>query len=77
MQQALAQDAFELFSTALIAEAGITIDDAAIAALFAQDLAHQGAQLMDVLAQGEVLERRHRCSGWEDQDATGRRAGRS
>jgi peptidyl-prolyl cis-trans isomerase D len=36
LQQALAQDAFELFSTALIAEAGITIDDAAIAAVNAQ-----------------------------------------
>jgi peptidyl-prolyl cis-trans isomerase D len=36
LQQALAQDAFEMFSTALIAEAGITIDDAAIAAVNAQ-----------------------------------------
>jgi len=36
LQQALAQDAFEMFSTALIAEAGITLDDAAIAAVNAQ-----------------------------------------
>ena len=36
LQQALAQDAFEMFSAALIAEAGITIDDAAIAAVHAQ-----------------------------------------
>jgi len=36
LQQALAQDAFEMFSTALIAEAGITINDAAIAAVHAQ-----------------------------------------
>jgi peptidyl-prolyl cis-trans isomerase D len=36
LQQALAQDAFALFSTALIAEAGITIDDAAIAAVNSQ-----------------------------------------
>ena len=36
LQQALAQDAFQMFSTALIAEAGITIDDAAIAAVNAQ-----------------------------------------
>ncbi|MCA3439882.1 MAG: SurA N-terminal domain-containing protein [Rhodobacter sp.] len=36
LQQALAQDAFGMFSTALIAEAGITINDAAIAAVHAQ-----------------------------------------
>jgi len=36
LQQALAQDAFQMFSTALIAEAGITIDDAALAAVNAQ-----------------------------------------
>ncbi|MCA3514217.1 MAG: SurA N-terminal domain-containing protein, partial [Rhodobacter sp.] len=36
LQQALAQDAFEMFATALIAEAGITINDAAIAAVHAQ-----------------------------------------
>lgn len=36
LQQALAQDAFEMFSAALIAEAGITINDAAIAAVHAQ-----------------------------------------
>ncbi|MCA3543630.1 MAG: SurA N-terminal domain-containing protein [Rhodobacter sp.] len=36
LQQALAQDAFEMFATALIAEGGITINDAAIAAVHAQ-----------------------------------------
>jgi peptidyl-prolyl cis-trans isomerase D len=36
VQQALAQDAFDLFTNALIAEAGITINDAAIAAVNAQ-----------------------------------------
>ncbi len=36
LQQALAQDAFEMFATALIAEAGVTINDAAIAAVHAQ-----------------------------------------
>jgi peptidyl-prolyl cis-trans isomerase D len=36
VEQALAQDAFQLFSNALMAEAGITINDAAINAVHAQ-----------------------------------------
>jgi peptidyl-prolyl cis-trans isomerase D len=36
ISQALAQDAFQLFSNALIAEAGITLNDAAINAVHAQ-----------------------------------------
>jgi peptidyl-prolyl cis-trans isomerase D len=36
IEQAIAQDAFQLFSTALTAEAGITINDAAINAVHAQ-----------------------------------------
>jgi hypothetical protein len=36
VEQALAQDAFALFSAALIAEAGVTTNEAAIAAVNAQ-----------------------------------------